>query len=122
MLLNAYADGGGTVLHTDGNFTRVFASANDDSAVPELPVLLSSADLRTLLSQAGVHCWLETDDVLYAGCGFVAIHATVTGEKQIHLPAGYKCIPLRPDGDGTSAQPSCRFTMNAHETRIFRIV
>lgn len=123
MRLHAYtADSGGTVLHTDGETTRLLAAPCDDTANINLPLTLAAADLRTLLDQAGVHCWLQSHDVLYAGRGFVAIHAATAGEKCLCLPGGDGCLPLRPtQGEAPAATP-CRFMMAAHETRIFRVV
>jgi len=52
------------------------------SAVPALPAGL----LRRLAKDAGVHLYVETDDLIYATDGFLAIHAGVAGAKDLRLP------------------------------------
>ncbi len=119
--LDALAARGGTVLHTDGETTRLLAPCRGATADGDLPLTLSATDLRSLLDRAGVHGWLESDDVLYAGNGFVAVHAAIAGEKRLTLPDGRGCEPLWPVGDGAALTSPSRFTMRLHETRVFRM-
>jgi hypothetical protein len=53
------------------------------SAAPNLPAGLP----RGIAPWAGVRVFCDSDDVLYAGRGMVALHASTTGEKRITLPA-----------------------------------
>jgi hypothetical protein len=43
--------------------------------------------LRKLLSDAGAHIWIQTDDVLFSDSRNVFIHAASSGPKVIYLPA-----------------------------------
>lgn len=47
---------------------------------------LSSDFIRAVAESAGCHIYCHSDDVLYAGRGFVTIHATESGEKTIYFP------------------------------------
>ena len=51
-----------------------------------LPLPPDAATLREVFRRAGAHVWLETDDVMTAGRGFVMIHASSAGVKRIRLP------------------------------------
>jgi ATP-dependent Clp protease adapter protein ClpS len=48
--------------------------------------VLNAAVLRQIIKTAGVHLYLDTDDVFYANKRFIAIHATQEGRKEICLP------------------------------------
>ena len=49
----------------------------------------STDELRTLLADAGAHVWLDTGDVVFAGRGYLAVHASSEGDKHIRLP--FRC-------------------------------
>lgn len=44
-------------------------------------------ELRRLLAEAGAHVWLDTGDVVFAGRGYLTVHASSAGAKEIRLPA-----------------------------------
>jgi hypothetical protein len=45
-----------------------------------------SSILRELLRNAGIHIYIDSDDVLYANESFIAIHSAKEGAKSIRLP------------------------------------
>lgn len=47
---------------------------------------ISTDTLRQLLSDAGAHVYLDTGDVVFAGRGYVVVHAATPGVKRIKLP------------------------------------
>jgi hypothetical protein len=47
---------------------------------------LPAAVLRRLFRQAGAHVYLESDDNLLAGCGYLGIHTASAGRKTLTLP------------------------------------
>ena len=49
--------------------------------------LLDAKFVRETARAAGAHIYCDSDDNLYAGNGFVVIHAISPGAKTIHLPA-----------------------------------
>ncbi len=56
------------------------------AAVPNLP----PAMFRTIARQAGVWCYADGSDPVYAGNDFVAIHMKSGGKKSLNIPAGLK--------------------------------
>ncbi len=107
---------GCTVLHTD-----FVASKCLGRETQPMGLTLSASDLRALADRSGVHRYLDTDDVLYVGRGYVAIHASEGGEKRLRFPERRtlrQILPFEIDM-GTSAE--FRFFMAAYETRVFRL-
>lgn len=74
----------GHAMITDVDGTR----SSDGRTVlsPDAGRVETANAMRTLLADAGVHLYLHTTDVLYAGRGWLGIHAVEAGEKQIRLP------------------------------------
>ena len=54
--------------------------------LPEPP---DAAVLREAFRSAGVHVWMNTDDVLSAGRGYLMVHASSPGLKEIQLPGHF---------------------------------
>lgn len=65
---------GTTLSRPDG--VRVFAGKHS----------WSSEDLRGLWEDAGVHRYVDTDDVLYAGHGWLGLHGVEGGPRTVRLP------------------------------------
>lgn len=94
-----------------------------------IPVLQPNADdwkltpdrLRTFFKAAGVWCCCETNDVLYIGRGYLAIHASEAERKEIILPGMHTILPI----DGGRESPYVGKTLlletERHETRLFRL-
>jgi len=75
--------------------------------------------LRDFLEDQGVFIYSRSEDVLYAGNGYVALHADSAGEKIIRLPEKTRCI----DTVTSEKQETDRicFSCEQYETRIFRL-
>lgn len=77
--------------------------------------------LRETFRTAGAHVWLETDDVLAAGRGFVMLHAASAGEKRLRLPGRFdarEIFEASPERKGTAEVVE---TLAAGETRVYAI-
>lgn len=78
------------------------------------------AAVREDLMCAGVGIYADSSDVVYAGNGYVAIHAATAGTKTLHLPALCEwesvCAPTF-----THRGRTCTFDMSLYETKIFRV-
>ena len=46
----------------------------------------TAAELHELWRQAGIHLYSDSDDVLYAGRGWLCLHSVPEGQRQIRLP------------------------------------
>ena len=79
------------------------------------------SEMRVALRTAGVHIYLDTDDVLAAGRGYVMVHAAVDGEKTVILPQpGDSCEifgMMPPQKDAAVIKVS----LKRGETRVWRI-
>lgn len=73
------------VLFSEERNARLFWSA-----APGLPPAL----LRTLADIAGVPVVCRTDDAIYAGHGFIGIHASQAGTKTVRLPHPGRVLDL----------------------------
>jgi beta-galactosidase len=108
--------------------TPAMAEAMDHCRRAGLPLLvadedspdLSVAALRSFYREHGLHCWCDTDDVVYASSRYLAIHAAAAGAKCLRLDAPRRITPLLDAGDGFVAD-RIELTLQAFETRLFRL-
>ncbi len=83
--VEAWRKQGNTVLWTDGNGTTI-------SKPGVAPIYLDgklkwqASRLRELWKEAGVHLYLDSDDVLYIGRGWLCVHTLDGGEKVVRFP------------------------------------
>lgn len=86
-------------------------------SVPGLP----GSFARTLLKEAKVHCYLDSDDVLYANKSYIAVHVRHGGMKTLHLPYAMKLVELFHDSS-LEQVAECGYTWEAKSwhTYLFR--
>lgn len=80
------------------------------------------AALRNALRDAGVHIWIDTDDVLAAGRGYVMLHASSDGEKRIRLPFKSDIAEIFGASPPLKGVATITETMKLGETRVWKIV
>ena len=87
-----------------------------------IPVPIDEDELRGRLASAGAHVWLDTGDVVFAGRGYLAIHASREGDKRIRLPG--PCDVVEIFGAAPERNGVAEFTENMRfgETRVFRLL
>jgi hypothetical protein len=87
------------------------------SSVPILPADL----LRRIAKSAGVHLYVESDDLIYATQGLLAVHAGECGSKRLHLPKA--CDLYDPYNKKVDARNTREFTfeMRKGDTRVWWI-
>ncbi len=61
--------------------------------VPQPPP--AAATLRRLLRKSGAHVFVESEDNLMAGCGYLALHTASAGPKTLNLPQPARWTDLR---------------------------
>ena len=83
--VEAWRKQGITVLWTDGNGTSIFKGSEAVSRV-DGKLKWQASQLRELWKEAGVHIYLDSDDVLYIGRGWLCVHTVNGGEKVVTLP------------------------------------
>lgn len=97
----------GSTLHGEGRVTR------------EMPgtVRFEPPLLRSFLRAAGVHVYLDTDDVVYAGNGWLAIHTRDGGRRRVALPFparvtdAFRDVPVAERADGLDLDLPPRSTL-----------
>jgi hypothetical protein len=81
------------------------------------------ADLwRNLARAGGAHVYCESNDILLADSTVVALHSTQSGEKVIHLPGTCTVADVISNKVIAEGVDEIRFTMDAPETRVFRLL
>lgn len=85
--LHAAREAGLAVLWTDTQGTQIHWP-NEEKRVLPRKFRWKPTELRDLWRQAGVHLYSDSDsdDVLYAGRGWLCLHSVPGGKRQIHLP------------------------------------
>ncbi len=78
-------------------------------------------ELRDFLISKGVHCYNNTNDVIYCGNGFIGIHTVEDGKTKITLPNKYKIRPLLDTENSEVETDTITITAPKHSTKIFEI-
>ncbi len=81
----------------------------------------SAQQLGCFFESCGAWRYTDSGDVLYAGNGFLAVHAASAGEKRLKLPGKMRlkrCI----DGPEIYEGDALTLTMRRHETLLFRCI
>ena len=84
--LKKYIDQNVTILLTNPHGTRLIKFLPGESGWFDKKYQWSPAELMKHWQKAGVHLYIETEDVLYAGRGWLTIHTINGGERCIKLP------------------------------------
>ncbi|MBT3378161.1 MAG: hypothetical protein HN742_27060 [Lentisphaerae bacterium] len=81
---------------------------------------LSIEGLREFYLAQGLHCWCDTDDVVYASAHYLAIYAAVPGLKRLRLGTPRRVTPLLAPGVPFTGD-RIPLALDAFETRLFRL-
>ena len=76
---------------------------------------------RNLARYAGAHVYSEANDVLLADSSIVALHSVQSGPKRIALPGAYRVWDVIADKLVADRATAIAFTMQAPDTRVFRL-
>ena len=109
-----------TVLVTDRKGTTIH-HGRGNSIIYKNRYTWTAEELRGIWRGASVHVYIDNDDILYAGNGWLGIHTAEGEEKQISLPFPANITdPLNGNELAVSSR-SFRVYMAAGTTRLFRI-
>ncbi|NOX64499.1 MAG: hypothetical protein GXO85_01560, partial [Chlorobi bacterium] len=73
-----------TVLWTDGYGTKIYHE--NDEELRDKKIKWTDSELRDIWKKAGVHLYIETDDVLYIGNNWLCIHTVEGGKRTVIFP------------------------------------
>jgi beta-galactosidase len=111
---------GVTVLWTDGTGTRIYNHSEEVTYLQE-KFNLSDLQLRELWKEAGVHIYLDADDVFYIGRKWMCIHTVKGGDRVVKFPFYAQVIdPLKQQivADSTNV---IEISLAPKSTTLFRI-
>lgn len=119
--LQAAQEAGLTVLWTDTQDTYI-RRPNENEQVMSHKLHWSPAELRDLWRRAGVHLYTDSDDVLYAGRGWLCLHSVPGGKREIHLP--FVAHVLNPTTEKELHNSASRFVIDLpkNSTTLLRVV
>ncbi len=81
----------------------------------------SIGEIFAFYKSAGVHTYIDTDDVIYVGGGFLGIHAKTGGEKTVHLPQTYRIKTILGAPLINTVSNILTLTLDEFETVLFSI-
>ncbi len=82
---------------------------------------LSADVIKEIARFAGCHIYSDTDDVLYANNDYVAIHASKSGTKKIHLPCTASAFEEYEEKYYSQNSEYIELDMLKGETKMFRL-
>lgn len=82
---------------------------------------LTTGEIRAFLEAKGVHLYTATEDVVYAGNGFVGVHAATAGTKQLRLPQPLRIVPVFGPDLPVKTGDTLEFALKKHETALFSL-
>lgn len=112
MVLGTLPDGRpGLVVREYPGWTAVY------SAAPLLPAAL----LRRLAGKAGVHLYLDTEDVVWATRDLVAVSVKGPGPRTVRLPRAAEILDVYIGSPAAPAGAAFEADFQARQTRLFRL-
>jgi hypothetical protein len=94
----------------------------DYGAIFTIAVNLPASLWRNIARYAGAHVYSETNDVLMADGGVVALHSLQSGRKRIALPGQFRVRDVISGADyAPAAVQEITFELKAPETRVFAL-
>lgn len=90
------------------------------TATEEHPVFTPS-EIRDFLRESGVHIYTENNDVIYAGNGYIGIHAAAAGTKKVALPCECSVLPIFGGASFELNRADITLTLDKYETALFKI-
>ncbi len=74
------------VLHTRLTDSTLRRPGQQPDRILDETIRFTPSELRTHLKEAGVHLYVDADDVVYAGNGWCCIHTEEGGDRTVHFP------------------------------------
>lgn len=109
------------VLWTDGSGTQVIENTLQTTNYPK-KYNWSDSELRELWKKAGVHCYSESGDVLYAGRNWLSIHTVEGGKRTIKLPFSAEIINPVTNNSMATNTGSFEVDFAPNTTTLYRIL
>jgi len=109
------------ILWTDTQGTQIHWPNGDKRLVRD-KFRWSSAELHDLWRQAGIHLYSDSDDVLYAGRGWLCLHTVSGGRRQIRLPFPARVLNATTHETIPSSASTFSIDLLRNSTSLWRII
>lgn len=106
-------------VETDENGSAVYQKARKFGE-QKGRVQWTPEELREIYTRAGVHVFSRSNDVVYAGNGWFAVHFSSAGKKEIQLPGKWLLIDVKEDSEPHIAS-RMELEVEGGETIVFRV-
>lgn len=118
--IKKWTEQGITVLWTNGKGTRIF-NPNGRELFMEGKFKWSASELGEQWGRAGVHRYMDTDDVFYIGRNWMGIHTIKGGERTIKLPFSAQIIDPIENIILSDSTRQFQMTLKPKSTSLLRI-
>jgi hypothetical protein len=78
-------------------------------------------ELCDFIIASGIHVYSNKQDVVYAGNGYIALHAASGGKKAINLPSAARVISVFGAKISEEVTDILEFELKENETALFKI-
>ena len=106
---------------TDGEQAAIDRLAAEGKRIVRIERPIAAQELRRILAGAGAHVWLDTGDVVFAGRGYLVVHASSSGVKQINLPMPCDVVEIFDAAPAWRGVASFAEEMSFGETRVYSL-
>jgi hypothetical protein len=121
-LIKQWTAQGRMVMHTDGSGTIIYYNKATGQPAATKKWQWSASDLGQLWERAGVHRYLDNEDIVYAGRGWLGIHTVKGGPKVVKLPFEAQVIDPATNKTIVQAAKQVRLDMEAGTTTLLRVI
>lgn len=80
---------------------------------------LSLGEIREFLEKSGVNLYAPVGEVVYAGCGYLGLHSSVGGKKELRLPRKMRVSAALGAGFEEEITDCVSFEMKENDTVLF---
>ena len=78
-------------------------------------------ELRSILTENGIHCYNSDGHVVYCGEGFIAVHTKDSGDIKLTLPKKYRVIPILGCGTPECITDEIVLSLDKYDTAVFEL-
>lgn len=111
---------GVTVLWTNGEGTNIF-NANGEELFMDGKLKWSASELGELWEGAGVHPYIDTDDVFYIGRNWMGIHTINGGARTINFPYSAQVVDPMNNEIMSHSTRQLKLTLQPKSTILLRV-
>jgi beta-galactosidase len=118
--MEAWRIQGITVLWTDGKGTSILKGREAEIRL-EGKLKWQASRLRELWKEAGVHIYLDSNDVLYIGRGWLCVHTVDGGEKVVRFPCYARVTDPSTGQIISESSKHIKLNLDPGSTKLFKV-